>query len=266
MPCSPDRRSTQVFCCAVGYGLDISASTTESMSKGAPPLRRIDMADIDPIEVSNLDIYGNAPLEWSRAREQLARWHGPDVTHFLCTTRPDGQPHVAGVGATWLDGDPYIVSGDGTRKSKNRAIHPACSIAVRLPGIDVTLEGTAAHVTDAQTLDRVAALYRQLGWPADGDAAALQSTMMPRRRYARDGSRGISLATSIPTTVSSADVVMNQADAGDKTHTCDATDGPIHWTATACESVRAVRAPSRHRPDQSPPRSDRSLTSAPSLQ
>jgi Pyridoxamine 5'-phosphate oxidase len=132
----------------------------------------MDMADIDPIEVSNLDIYGNAPLEWSRAREQLARWHGPDVSHFLCTTRPDGQPHVAGVGAMWLDGDLYIVSGDGTRKSKNLAIHPACSIAVRLPGIDVTLEGTAAHVTDAQTLDRVAALYRQLGWPADVDAAA----------------------------------------------------------------------------------------------
>jgi hypothetical protein len=165
----------QVFCCAVGYGLDISASTTESMSKGAPPLRRMDMADIDPIEVSNLDIYGNAPLEWSRAREQLGRWHGPDVSHFLCTTRPDGQPHVAGVGAIWLDGDLYIVSGDGTRKSKNLAIHPACSIAVRLPGIDVTLEGTAAHVTDAQTLDRVAALYRQLGWPADVDATARAS-------------------------------------------------------------------------------------------
>jgi hypothetical protein len=36
-----------------------------------------DMPDIDPIEVSNLDICGNAPLEWSRAREQLANWHGP---------------------------------------------------------------------------------------------------------------------------------------------------------------------------------------------
>jgi hypothetical protein len=76
------------------------------------------------------------------------------------------------VGATWLDGDLYIVSGDGTRKSKNLAIDPACSIAVRLPGIDVALEGTAAQVTDAQTLDRVAALHRQLGWPAEVDAAA----------------------------------------------------------------------------------------------
>jgi len=168
----------------------------------------MDMADIDPIEVSNLDIYGNAPLEWSRAREQLARWHGPDVSHFLCTTRPDGQPHVAGVGATWLDGDLYIVSGDGTRKSKNLAIHPACSIAVRLPGIDVTLEGTAAHVTDAQTLDRVAALYRQLGWPADVDAGACVSRSaaairllnrmvpVPRRQTEVDGRRPVLLPVS----------------------------------------------------------------------
>jgi hypothetical protein len=130
------------------------------------------MADIDPIEVTNLDIYGNRPLEWSRARAQLARWNGPDVSHFLCTSRSDGRPHVAGVGAAWLDGDLYIVSGGGTRKSKNLAVHPACSIAVRLPGLDVTLDGTATLVSDAPTLERVAALYREIGWPAEVDAAA----------------------------------------------------------------------------------------------
>jgi hypothetical protein len=130
------------------------------------------MADIDPIEVTNLDIYGNAPLEWSRARAQLAGWHGTEVSHFLCTTRPDGRPHVAGVGAMWLDGDLYIVSGERTRKSKNLAVHRACAIAVRLPGMDVTLEGSATRVADAQTLERVAALYRELGWPAEVDAAA----------------------------------------------------------------------------------------------
>jgi Pyridoxamine 5'-phosphate oxidase len=142
------------------------------MSKSSRPVRRIGMADIDPIEVTNLDIYGNPPLEWSRARAQLATWNGSAVSHFLCTVRPDGRPHVAGVGATWLDGDLYIVSGDGTRKSKNLAARPACSIAVRLPGIDMTLDGTATRVMDGQTLERVAALYHQVGWPAEVDAAA----------------------------------------------------------------------------------------------
>jgi hypothetical protein len=130
------------------------------------------MRDSEPVGVTNLDIYGNAPLEWSRARTQLATWHGAEVSHFLCTIRPDGRPHVAGVGAVWLDGDLYIVSGEHTRKSKNLAANPACSIAVRLPGIDLTLDGTAARVTDPDTLQQLAALYRQIGWPAEVDDAA----------------------------------------------------------------------------------------------
>jgi hypothetical protein len=238
----------------------------------------MDMADIDPIQVSNLDIYGNAPLEWSRAREQLARWHGPDVSHFLCTTRPDGQPHVAGVGAMWLDGDLYIVSGDGTRKSKNLAIHPACSIAVRLPGIDVTLEGTAAHVTDAQTLDRVAALYRQLGWPADVDAAARAFTA-PFSAPSAGGRRG-SCIDSCSTQRLASHLRSRSARRGGallevekppneawRTGNETINHGRALQSTDASPAVRpgAVQAPSRRRPDQSPPRSDRSLTSAPSL-
>ena len=130
------------------------------------------MTDIAPVETTNLDIYGNAPLDWNRARALLGKQDGPDVTHFLSTTRPDGRPHVTGVGALWSDGDLYIVSGDQTRKSKNLAANPACSIAVRLPGMDVVLEGTASRVTDTQSLEAAAALYRQAGWPAEVDSAA----------------------------------------------------------------------------------------------
>jgi Pyridoxamine 5'-phosphate oxidase len=130
------------------------------------------MTDIEPVEVTNLDIYGNAPLDWNRVRALLANENGPEIARFLSTTRPDGRPHVTGIGALWSDGDMYIVSGDQTRKSKNLAANPACSIAVRLPGMDVTLEGTASRVTDRQTLEKMAALYRDVGWPAEVDAAA----------------------------------------------------------------------------------------------
>ncbi len=131
------------------------------------------MTDIEPVEVTNLDIYGHAPLEWSRARALLSNQTGPDVTYFLSTSRPDGRPHVAGVGALWSDGDLYIVSGDRTRKSKNLATNPACALAVHLPGLDVTLEGTATRVTDLQTLEAAARLYREAGgWPAEVDANA----------------------------------------------------------------------------------------------
>lgn len=98
-------------------------------------------------------------------RQELARVRWP-------TADPSWPSYLRGADAQTSRNRAGLDSGDGTRKSKNLAVHPACSVAVRLPGIDVTLEGTAAHVTDAQTLERVAALYRQLGWPADVDAAA----------------------------------------------------------------------------------------------
>jgi hypothetical protein len=91
----------------------------------------------------------------------------PDV---LC--RPDGRPHSAGVGAIWVDSELYFTSGPGTLKSRNLAVNPACSVSVRLRGIDLVLEGEAHRVTDSSTLERVAAVYRTGGWPAevDGDA------------------------------------------------------------------------------------------------
>jgi hypothetical protein len=124
------------------------------------------------VRQTNLDIYGHAPLEWPRAERALEAAEGEDVTYWLATVRPDGRPHVAGVGALWLDGKLYFVSGPGTRKSRNLAERPDCSVSVRLKGLDLVLEGTAARVTDRPTLERVAARYAAQGWPAsvDGDA------------------------------------------------------------------------------------------------
>lgn len=131
------------------------------------------MTDREPTETTNLDIYGSAELQWSRPRDLLAASASTNTTFFLATVRPDGRPHSAGVGALWHDGDLYIVSGPATRKSRNLAATPACTISVKLEGIDLVLEGQAARVTDPPTLETVARLYReQGGWPAqvDGDA------------------------------------------------------------------------------------------------
>lgn len=129
------------------------------------------MPDRDPIETTNLDRYGSAALPWSRPRDLLAA--GPGVAVFLGTTRPDGRPHAAGVGALWLDGDVYITSSPEARKARNLAANPACTISVQLEGIDLVLEGEAARVVDGPTLERAAALYRDGGWPAEVDGDAL---------------------------------------------------------------------------------------------
>ena len=54
------------------------------------------MADRTPIETKNLDIYGNAPLPWSRPHDLLAAGIFFGRPAFLGTTRPDGRPHAAG--------------------------------------------------------------------------------------------------------------------------------------------------------------------------
>lgn len=135
------------------------------------------MSDQPPVEVTNLDIYGSDVLPWSRPHDLLAAPPKPDrpvdeVRTYLGTVRPDGRPHAAGIGAIWHDGDMYFVSGPDTRKSRNLAANPACTISIGLDGIDLVLEGEAARVTDKETLETVAGLYRADGWPVEvaGDA------------------------------------------------------------------------------------------------
>ena len=131
------------------------------------------MSDRPPTQTTNLDIYGHAPLEWSRALNALvALAPTENVTWFLGTVRPDGRPHTAGVGAQFLDGDVYIVSGPRTRKSRNLAANPACTVSVQVPGLDLVFEGEATRVSDKETLERAVTKFREGGWPAEveGDA------------------------------------------------------------------------------------------------
>jgi hypothetical protein len=131
------------------------------------------MTDRGPIDTTNLDRYGDEELPWSRARDGLAVGPlGPGTTFVLGTVRPDGRPHAAAVGAVLVDGDIYFTSGPGTRKARNLGANPASTIAVGLAGIDVVFEGDARRVTDRPTLERLAAVYRESGWPAtvEGDA------------------------------------------------------------------------------------------------
>jgi Pyridoxamine 5'-phosphate oxidase len=112
------------------------------------------------------DLYGLDPIPWSRALEALESPERGNDTSFLATTRPDGRPHSAGVGAVWDDGKVYFVSGAGTRKSRNVAQNPNVAISMSLEGIDLVIEGVAERVTDDATLQRLAKRYADGGWPA----------------------------------------------------------------------------------------------------
>ena len=125
------------------------------------------------MDTKNLaDLYGLDPIPWSTALETLGGKQTGNGTSFLATTRPDGRPHLAGVGAIWHDGKVWVVSGPGTRKSQNLAANPACSIAMSFEGMDLVIEGRAERVTDDATLERVAERYAADGWPARVEGGA----------------------------------------------------------------------------------------------
>ena len=125
---------------------------------------------------SNLNQYGDEALPWEGVLDVLnTAFPDPpvpilppdDTFTVLGTVTPEGKPHAAGVGALWIDGSWYIVSGPGTRKSRNLEANPTCTLTARLPGIDVVFAGEAQQITDPQVLERVAAVYRATGWPTE---------------------------------------------------------------------------------------------------
>jgi pyridoxine/pyridoxamine 5'-phosphate oxidase len=127
------------------------------------------------MEEKNLDIYGDPPIPWSRVLQQLeaAPDIQPPLTTWLSTVRPDGRPHTAGVGALWVDGKFYFTSGPATRKSRNLAANPNCTMSMSLPGLDLIVEGRAAKVTDQPTIERLAERYAAQGLPAKATDGAL---------------------------------------------------------------------------------------------
>lgn len=112
------------------------------------------------------ELYDLEPIPWSTAQAALESADAQTHTPFLATTRPDGRPHVAALGAIWDRDRIWFVSGPGTRKSRNLAENPSCSIGMSLTGIDLVIEGVAERVTDRDTLERIAKRYADGGWPA----------------------------------------------------------------------------------------------------
>jgi hypothetical protein len=127
-----------------------------------------------PRATDNLaELYEQEPMPWERALKALGRGSlGPEIACFLGTVRPNGRPHSAGIGVAEHEGDLYFTTGPDARKARNLAENPACTLSIRLDGIDVIFEGDAQRVIAAATLEALAAVFRDGGWPAvvDGDA------------------------------------------------------------------------------------------------
>jgi hypothetical protein len=130
------------------------------------------MSTTTPVETTNLDQYGDKALPWQQALDAMRSQVGSvEVPFFLSTVDQQGVPHTAGIGALWVEDKLWVVSGPDTRKSRNLAKNPNCTVAVHLQGIDLVFEGQAERVTDGATVKKLAAAYRENGWPAEVDAS-----------------------------------------------------------------------------------------------
>lgn len=137
------------------------------------------------MKATNLDtLYGTPLLEWSTVTERLAHGipqapgsGGPNRhTCWLTTINDDGSPHVTGLGAVWEDGAFWFQTGPATRKARNLARDPRCTLSVALLEFDLAVEGTAARNTDAPTVARLAARWAHEGWPCRVDESGTALT------------------------------------------------------------------------------------------
>jgi PPOX class probable F420-dependent enzyme len=137
------------------------------------------------MEATNLaHLYGSPLLDWNRIRNRLDEGlsQAPDTggpnrhTCWLATINRDGSPHVTGVGALWVDDAFWFETGDGTRKAKNLARDPRCTLSVAAHEFDLIVEGEAQKVTDPATVAAMAAQWAAQGWPARVDDSGVALT------------------------------------------------------------------------------------------
>src|ERR1700704_7105173 len=120
------------------------------------------------MEITNLGKEdGLPPVDGTAVAEKLDAGSAPapdaanSRTTWLSTVNEDGSPHVTAVGALWLDGAFWFQTGAGTRKGRNVARAPRCSIAVSIRDADVVLEGVATRVTERAAIGRVAKAWAE---------------------------------------------------------------------------------------------------------
>jgi len=137
------------------------------------------------MEARNLaELYGAPLMDWEAITKRLDAAvpeapgdGGPDRhTSWLATIDPDGSPHLTAVGALWVEGSWWFETGDGTRKARNLARDPRCTMTVSVHEFDLTVDGAAEKVTDPATVAAMAERWADGGWPCRVDESGVALT------------------------------------------------------------------------------------------
>jgi hypothetical protein len=137
------------------------------------------------MKTTNLaDLYELPIIDWAVIENRLAQGvtqapgtGGPDRhTSWLATINRDGSPHVTGVGALWFEGAFWFETGELTRKGRNLARDPRCTLSVATHEFDLVVEGVAEKVIDPTMVATMAEQWSTHGWPAQVDDSGVALT------------------------------------------------------------------------------------------
>jgi hypothetical protein len=129
-------------------------------------------------------LYDLPMLDWAPVAARLERditmapgTGGPDRhSAWLATIDADGSPHVTGIGAQWVEGTFWFETGETTRKGRNLARDPRCTLSLATHDFDLVLEGEAQLVDDPATVARLAQVWADGGWPCGVDESGIALT------------------------------------------------------------------------------------------
>src|SRR5262245_37231201 len=133
------------------------------------------------MEATNLaDLYELPLLDWDTVGARLGEsirqapeTAGPNRhTCWLATINDDGSAHVTGIGAIWVEGAFWFETGERSRKGRNLARDPRCTLSVAVRECDLVVEGRAEKVIDPPVVAARAKRWAAEGWPARVDATA----------------------------------------------------------------------------------------------
>jgi nitroimidazol reductase NimA-like FMN-containing flavoprotein (pyridoxamine 5'-phosphate oxidase superfamily) len=108
---------------------------------------------------------GSGLIPWPEIERRLTVSHD----YWVATVRPDGRPHVMPVWGVWFDGRLWFSSGLRSRKARNLAAEPRCTITTDQAQDPVVLDGLAEQVVDA---DGIAAFLAAMNGKYDAGMTA----------------------------------------------------------------------------------------------
>ena len=108
---------------------------------------------------------GSGLIPWPEIERRLTVSHD----YWVATVRPDGRPHVMPVWGVWFDGRLWFSSGLRSRKARNLAAEPRCTMTTDQAQDPVVLDGLAEQVVDA---DGIAAFLTAMNGKYDAGMTA----------------------------------------------------------------------------------------------